>query len=85
MGVRLPPLPRKHSDIAQLVEQFIRNEPVARSSRAVGAIWRGSLIGKAMNDKLYEFQEDFMNIAKAKIRQLVEAEKKRLKENHFNF
>lgn len=45
----------------------------------------GSLIGKAMNDKLYEFQEDFMNIAKAKIRQLVEAEKKRLKENHFNF
>jgi hypothetical protein len=38
-----------------------------------------------MNDKLYEFQEDFMNIAKAKIRQLVEAEKKRLKENHFNF
>ena len=38
----------------------------------------GSLIGKAMNDKLYEFQEDFMNIAKAKIRQLVEAEKKRL-------
>lgn len=46
LGVRLPPLPRKHSDIAQLVEQFIRNEPVARSSRAVGAIWRGSLIGK---------------------------------------
>ena len=45
----------------------------------------GSLIGKAMNDKLYEFQEDFMNNAKAKIRQLVEAEKKRLKENHFNF
>lgn len=45
----------------------------------------GSLIGKAMNDKLYEFQEDFMNIAKAKIRQLVEAEKKKLKENHFNF
>lgn len=45
----------------------------------------GSLIGKAMNDKLYEFQEDFMNIAKVKIRQLVEAEKKRLKENHFNF
>lgn len=45
----------------------------------------GSLIGKAMNEKLYEFQEDFMNIAKAKIRQLVEAEKKRLKENHFNF
>lgn len=45
----------------------------------------GSLIGKVMNDKLYEFQEDFMNIAKAKIRQLVEAEKKRLKENHFNF
>ena len=45
----------------------------------------GSLIGKAMNDKLYEFQEVFMNIAKAKIRQLVEAEKKRLKENHFNF
>ena len=45
----------------------------------------GSLIGKAMNDKLYEFQEDFMNIAKAKIRQLVEAEKKRLKENHLNF
>lgn len=45
----------------------------------------GSLIGKAMNDKLYEFQEDFMNMAKAKIRQLVEAEKKRLKENHFNF
>lgn len=45
----------------------------------------GSLIGKAMNDKLYEFQEDFMNIAKAKIRLLVEAEKKRLKENHFNF
>ena len=45
----------------------------------------GSLIGKAMNDKLYEFQEDFMNIAKAKIRQLVEVEKKRLKENHFNF
>ena len=45
----------------------------------------GSLIGKAMNDKLYEFQEDFMNIDKAKIRQLVEAEKKRLKENHFNF
>ena len=45
----------------------------------------GSLIGKAMNDKLYEFQEDFMNIAKAKIRQLVEAEKKRLKENNFNF
>lgn len=45
----------------------------------------GSLIGKAMNDKLYEFQEDFMNIAKAKIRQLVEAEKKRLKESHFNF
>ena len=45
----------------------------------------GSLIGKAMNDKLYEFQEDFMNIAKAKIRQLVEAEKKRLKKNHFNF
>lgn len=45
----------------------------------------GSLIGKAMNDKLYEFQENFMNIAKAKIRQLVEAEKKRLKENHFNF
>lgn len=44
-----------------------------------------SLIGKAMNDKLYEFQEDFMNIVKAKIRQLVEAEKKRLKENHFNF
>lgn len=45
----------------------------------------GSLIGKAMNDKLYEFQEDFMNIAKAKIRLFVEAEKKRLKENHFNF
>lgn len=45
----------------------------------------GSLIGKVMNDKLYEFQEDFMNIAKAKNRQLVEAEKKRLKENHFNF
>lgn len=45
----------------------------------------GSLIGKAMNDKLYEFQEDFMNNAKAKIRQLIEAEKKRLKENHFNF
>lgn len=45
----------------------------------------GSLIGKAMNDKLYEFQEDFINIAKAKIRHLVEAEKKRLKENHFNF
>lgn len=45
----------------------------------------GSLIGKAMNDKLYEFQEDFMNIAKAKIRQFVEIEKKRLKENHFNF
>jgi hypothetical protein len=45
----------------------------------------GSLIGKVMNDKLYEFQEDFMNIAKAKIRQLVEAEKKKLKENHFNF
>lgn len=45
----------------------------------------GSLIGKAMNDKLYEFQEDFMHIAKAKIRMLVEAEKKRLKENHFNF
>ena len=45
-GVRLPPFPRKHSDIAQLVEQFIRNEPVARSSRAVGAIWRGTLIGK---------------------------------------
>ena len=44
-----------------------------------------SLIGKAMNDKLYEFQEDFMNNAKAKIRQLIEAEKKRLKENHFNF
>ena len=45
----------------------------------------GSLIGKVMNDKLYEFQEDFMNIAKAKIRQLVEADKKKLKENHFNF
>ena len=45
----------------------------------------GSLIGKAVNDKLYELQEDFMNIAKAKIRQLVEAEKKRLKESHFNF
>ena len=45
----------------------------------------GSLIGKAINDKLYELQEDFMNIAKAKIRQLVEAEKKRLKESHFNF
>lgn len=44
-----------------------------------------SLIGKALNDKLYEFQEDFMNLAKAKIRQLVEVEKKRLKENHFNF
>ena len=44
----------------------------------------GSLIGKVMNDKLYEFQEDFMNIAKAKIRQLVEAEKKRLKEIMFN-
>ena len=32
-----PPIPTTYSDIAQLVEQFIRNEPVARSSRAVGA------------------------------------------------
>lgn len=32
-----PPAPTTSSDIAQLVEQFIRNEPVARSSRAVGA------------------------------------------------
>ena len=45
----------------------------------------GSLIGKAMNDKLYELQEAFENIAKAKIRQLIEAEKKRLRENNFNF
>jgi len=45
----------------------------------------GSIIGKAMNDKLYDLQEAFENIAKAKIRQLIEAEKKKLRENNFNF
>lgn len=45
----------------------------------------GSIIGKAMNDKLYDLQEDFEHIIKGKIRKLVEAEKARLKENHFNF
>lgn len=45
----------------------------------------GSIVGKAVNDKLYDLQEAFENIAKAKIRQLIEAEKVKLKENHFNF
>lgn len=45
----------------------------------------GSLIGKAVNDKLYDLQEAFENIAKAKIRQLIEAEKVKLRESHFNF
>ena len=45
----------------------------------------GSIIGKAMNDKLYDLQESFENIVKAKLRQLIEAEKIKLKANHFNF
>jgi hypothetical protein len=45
----------------------------------------GSIIGKAMNDKLYDLQEAFENIAKAKLRQMIEAEKLKLKANHFNF
>ena len=45
----------------------------------------GSIVGKAVNDKLYDLQEAFENIAKAKIRQLIEAEKIKLKESHFNF
>lgn len=45
----------------------------------------GSIVGKAVNDKLYDLQEAFENIAKAKIRQLIEAEKVKLRESHFNF
>lgn len=45
----------------------------------------GSIVGKAVNDKLYDLQEAFENIAKAKIRQLIEAEKIKLRESHFNF
>lgn len=45
----------------------------------------GSIVGKAVNDKLYDLQEAFENIAKAKIRQLIEAEKVKLRKSHFNF
>lgn len=43
----------------------------------------GSLIGKAVNEKLYDLDEDFMNIVKAKIRKLIEAKKLELRNKNF--
>lgn len=43
----------------------------------------GSIIGKAVNEKLYDLDEDFMNIVKAKIRKLIEAKKLELRNKNF--
>ena len=43
----------------------------------------GSLIGKVVNEKLYDLDEDFINIVKAKIRKLIEAKKLELRNKNF--
>lgn len=43
----------------------------------------GSIIGKAVNEKLYDLDEDFINIVKAKIRKLIEAKKLELRNKNF--
>ena len=43
----------------------------------------GSIIGKVVNEKLYDLDEDFINIVKAKIRKLIEAKKLELRNKNF--